>query len=106
MGFPGETDSDFGQLVEFVEQQELDNVGIFSYSDEPLAASSRLPDHVGGHSLVYPLHPSAPLPPPPPTRPPTPNPLLHALSPCQVGDHSLSFPRYTAPWSPYASPAP
>jgi ribosomal protein S12 methylthiotransferase len=34
VGFPGETDDDYRQLVEFVEQSEFDHLGVFSYSPE------------------------------------------------------------------------
>lgn len=34
VGFPGETDEDFGELVAFVEQARLDAIGVFGYSDE------------------------------------------------------------------------
>ena len=34
VGFPGETDEDFAELVAFLEQARLDAIGIFGYSDE------------------------------------------------------------------------
>jgi ribosomal protein S12 methylthiotransferase len=34
VGFPGETEEDFEELVEFVRDMEFDNVGVFTYSDE------------------------------------------------------------------------
>lgn len=33
-GFPGETESDFEELMEFVRNCRFDNVGVFTYSDE------------------------------------------------------------------------
>ena len=33
-GFPGETDDDFSELLEFVRTVEFDRVGVFTYSDE------------------------------------------------------------------------
>lgn len=39
VGFPGETDEDFEKLCEFVSKYKLDNVGIFSYSNEKEASS-------------------------------------------------------------------
>lgn len=33
-GFPGETDEDFEELMEFVKTCRFDNVGVFAYSDE------------------------------------------------------------------------
>jgi ribosomal protein S12 methylthiotransferase len=46
VGFPGETEEHFQHLLDFVEEYELDNVGVFIYSDEALAYSSRLHNHV------------------------------------------------------------
>lgn len=46
VGFPGETDEDFLLLLDFVQEIKLDNVGVFQYSDEELAASSKLDNHV------------------------------------------------------------
>ncbi len=34
VGFPGETEEDFGRLLEFVKAARFDNVGVFTYSDE------------------------------------------------------------------------
>jgi ribosomal protein S12 methylthiotransferase len=34
VGFPGETEEDFGDLLEFVRRVQFDNVGVFLYSDE------------------------------------------------------------------------
>jgi ribosomal protein S12 methylthiotransferase len=34
VGFPGETDDDFAQLKDFVQQAEFDWLGVFGYSDE------------------------------------------------------------------------
>ena len=39
VGHPGETDADFGELVDFVEWAQFDNVGVFKYSDEETAKS-------------------------------------------------------------------
>jgi ribosomal protein S12 methylthiotransferase len=46
VGFPGETEEDFELLLDFVMTTQLDNVGVFQYSDEALAASSKLDNHV------------------------------------------------------------
>ena len=46
IGFPGETDSDFQQLYDFLAQNHFDNVALFEYHDEPLAPSSQLPNKV------------------------------------------------------------
>lgn len=42
VGFPGETDTDFQHLIEFVKRHRFESVGVFQYHDEPLAASSKL----------------------------------------------------------------
>ena len=34
VGFPGETEEDFKELIEFLEKERLDNVGFFAYSKE------------------------------------------------------------------------
>lgn len=46
VGFPGETDEDFEQLLEFLGQARLDRVGCFQYSPVTGAAANNLPDHV------------------------------------------------------------
>lgn len=45
-GFPGETDEQFEELVEFVAEQQFERMGVFTYSFEPDTPSARLPDHV------------------------------------------------------------
>lgn len=45
-GFPGETEEDFRQLLEFLEAAELDRVGCFTYSPVEGAAANALPDPV------------------------------------------------------------
>jgi len=34
VGFPGETESDFEELTQFVEQAQFERLGVFAYSDE------------------------------------------------------------------------
>jgi ribosomal protein S12 methylthiotransferase len=46
IGFPGETDNDFEKLMKFVENNIFDNIALFEYHDEPLAASSKLDNKV------------------------------------------------------------
>ena len=46
VGFPGETEDEFGELVAFLEAAELDAVGVFPYSDEDETAALNLPDKV------------------------------------------------------------
>ena len=46
VGFPGETDQDFKQLLEFLEQAQLDRVGCFTYSPVEGAAANELSGQV------------------------------------------------------------
>ncbi|MEY3068374.1 MAG: ribosomal protein methylthiotransferase RimO [Pseudomonadota bacterium] len=46
IGFPGETENDFEQLLSFIDQAELDRVGAFAYSPVDGAAANALPDAV------------------------------------------------------------
>ncbi|HYO25499.1 MAG TPA: 30S ribosomal protein S12 methylthiotransferase RimO [Lacipirellulaceae bacterium] len=45
-GFPGETDQQFAELVDFVAEQQFERLGVFNYSLEPDTPAARLPDHV------------------------------------------------------------
>ena len=45
-GFPGETDEDFEELMQFVRNCRFDNVGVFTYSDEEGTAAFDLPNKV------------------------------------------------------------
>ena len=46
VGFPGETEADFQQLLDFIEQARLDRVGAFAYSPVEGARANALPDHI------------------------------------------------------------
>lgn len=46
VGFPGETDAEFEQLLAFIEEAQLDRVGCFQYSPVQGAATNELPNHV------------------------------------------------------------
>jgi ribosomal protein S12 methylthiotransferase len=46
VGFPGETEEDFEQLLDFLREAQLDRVGAFSYSPVEGAEANSLPDHV------------------------------------------------------------
>jgi ribosomal protein S12 methylthiotransferase len=46
VGFPGETDDDVGQLLDFLEAAQLDRVGCFTYSPVDGAAANALPHAV------------------------------------------------------------
>jgi len=46
VGFPGETEQEFVELLEWLEEAQLDRVGCFKYSPVEGAAANALPDHV------------------------------------------------------------
>ena len=46
VGFPGETEGEFEELLAFIEQADLDRVGCFAYSPVDGAAANTLPDHL------------------------------------------------------------
>ena len=46
VGFPGETEEEFEELLDFIEEAQLDRVGAFKYSPVEGATSNALPDHV------------------------------------------------------------
>jgi ribosomal protein S12 methylthiotransferase len=46
VGFPGETEDDFDQLLEFIQEAQLDRVGAFAYSPVAGAAANALPEPV------------------------------------------------------------
>lgn len=46
VGFPGETDADFAELLAFLDDAQLDRVGCFTYSPVDGAAANALPDPV------------------------------------------------------------
>ena len=45
-GFPGETEEDFEQLVEFVRKHRFERAGVFYYSLEPDTPAAKLPAQV------------------------------------------------------------
>ena len=45
-GFPGETETEFAELLSFLEEAQLDRVGCFAYSPVEGAAANALPDPV------------------------------------------------------------
>lgn len=46
VGFPGETEEDFNELCSFLTDYKLDNVGVFTYSQEEGTAAAKLPNQV------------------------------------------------------------
>ena len=45
-GFPGETDAQFAELVDFVESQKFERLGVFTYSLEEDTPAARLDGHI------------------------------------------------------------
>jgi ribosomal protein S12 methylthiotransferase len=46
VGFPGETEEQFEELAQFIQEYPLDNIGIFKYSREPGSHSYDLPNQI------------------------------------------------------------
>jgi ribosomal protein S12 methylthiotransferase len=46
VGFPGETDAEFEELLAFVQEAKFERLGAFPYSFEPGTPATRLPDHL------------------------------------------------------------
>jgi ribosomal protein S12 methylthiotransferase len=53
VGFPGETASDFEELLDFVEESEFDRLGVFKYSDERGTAAAEMPGKVSEQEKEY-----------------------------------------------------
>src|SRR5499425_1018791 len=51
VGFPGETESDFNELCQFVKAAKFDNLGVFTYSDEDTSESDKLDAKVDGRTI-------------------------------------------------------
>lgn len=46
VGFPGETEEQFEELVDFIRDYPLDNIGIFKYSREEESSSAKMEGHI------------------------------------------------------------
>jgi ribosomal protein S12 methylthiotransferase len=53
VGFPGETDAEFSELLSFLEEAQLDRVGCFEYSAVEGAAANDLPDPVSADMKLF-----------------------------------------------------
>jgi ribosomal protein S12 methylthiotransferase len=51
VGFPGETETDFHELCDFVRAAEFDWMGVFSYSDEDTSKSFHLQDKIDAKTI-------------------------------------------------------
>lgn len=49
-GFPGETEEEYLELLEFIKEYKLDRVGIFAYSKEEGTPAARLKDQIHGNT--------------------------------------------------------
>ena len=45
-GFPGETDAEFEELIDFVAERKFERLGVFTYSFEPDTPAAKLPEHL------------------------------------------------------------
>lgn len=50
VGFPGETDAMFRELVEFIEKQRFERAGVFEFSPEPGTPAAAMPNQVDAHT--------------------------------------------------------
>ena len=46
VGFPGETEEEFNELLEFVKEAKFDRMGVFAYSQEEDTAAADFPDQI------------------------------------------------------------
>ncbi len=46
VGFPGETEAHFQELIDFVLQQRFERLGVFAFSPEPGTSAAQMPDQV------------------------------------------------------------
>lgn len=46
VGFPGERDQDFAELLDFLDEQRFDAVGAFTYSDEEDTTAAKMPNKI------------------------------------------------------------
>jgi len=51
VGFPGETQEDFDELCQFVQEARFDRLGVFSYSDEQTSGSYHLDGKLNGRTI-------------------------------------------------------
>jgi ribosomal protein S12 methylthiotransferase len=51
VGFPGESEADFEELLQFIQAAQFDRLGVFGYSDEDTSASYHLDGKVDGRTI-------------------------------------------------------
>ena len=52
VGFPGERDEDFAELMDFAKEQKFDSVGCFPYSDEDGTTAAKMPNKVSAEVIA------------------------------------------------------
>ncbi|GAA3754971.1 ribosomal protein S12 methylthiotransferase RimO [Spinactinospora alkalitolerans] len=52
VGFPGETEAEYGELVSFLEEARLDAIGVFGYSDEDGTEAAALDGKLSGEIIA------------------------------------------------------
>mgnify|MGYP003341418580 FL=1 len=52
VGFPGESDAEFEELVDFISKARLDAIGVFGYSDEDKTEAIELPDKIDAELIA------------------------------------------------------
>ena len=55
VGFPGESEADFAELLDFVEEAQFERLGVFKYSEEEGTAAARMPRQGRGRRKRTPL---------------------------------------------------
>ncbi|MGL1931132.1 MAG: 30S ribosomal protein S12 methylthiotransferase RimO [Desulfotalea sp.] len=53
VGFPGESEADFTELIDFLQSQKLDHVGVFPYCNEEGAPSEHYPEQCSEEEKEY-----------------------------------------------------
>jgi ribosomal protein S12 methylthiotransferase len=53
VGFPGETEEEFRALLEFLEEQQFDRVGVFEFSREEGTPAAAMPNQISGKTKKY-----------------------------------------------------
>ncbi len=52
-GFPGETENDHREMLEFVDEMEFDRLGVFTYSQEEGTPAAEMPDQIPEETKLY-----------------------------------------------------
>ena len=52
VGFPGETDADVDEMIEFLQEMKFDHLGCFTYSQEEGTVAGRMKDQIDEDAKV------------------------------------------------------